>query len=230
MYINPDAEHIDFTLNSNSGCGKCSSHNAKNLFFASLFLVPTITPSLTFNEVLYYGQMYTLQTNTSSETGMAYTGGVYLSVDWYSDPMNIGPSHFGLVTECGAGLGYAPWAPIGLDLIGDLLGLAYSYKVSESLQVGLMYEPFEIYVMPIGGFIGSKMMIKGSYGKFQTELARGANRWGNGWALPQSDALIYTASLQYLTASDQTFGLRIVRSFYNASRGTGLMLFWGASI
>ncbi len=197
-----------------------------NLLLAGLLLLLPATASadMISSQAYFYGARYTL--DGPRDQGAGYTAGGYLSLDWRT-PDSKTSNHIGLITEFQVGFGAMPHVPIGIDLIADLLGVAGRYEINKDFQVGFFFEPVELYAMPIGGYIGSKLVLKGSYRQFQLELGRGGNGVFYGWLLPKDGEGLQLASLQYLASENRTFGVRYLRAPSRENVGAGVMLFFG---
>lgn len=180
---------------------------------------------MTFSNVYFYGARYT------RDEGTGYTGGAYGSLDWGLKGDTKG-THVGLISEIQIGLGYVPGTLIGVDLIADILGIGGRLDITKDFQLGVFYEPAELYATPIGGYIGSKLMLKAAYWRIQLEAGRGGNGIVYGWLLPKDEDVLQIASLQYVDGGNRTFGVRYLRAPHGAGEfvGQGVMLFIGWSI
>lgn len=175
---------------------------------------------MTFSQAYFYGARYTV--DGPRDKGAGYTGGAYLSFDW-NQPASTTSTHLGLISELQFGMGYMPGTAIGIDLIADILGIGGRLEISEDFQVGFFFEPAELYATPIGGYIGSKLMLKAAFRQLQLEVGRGGNGIFYGWLLPKDDQSLQIATLQYLGGGNRTFGVRFLRGPDGDNVGMGVM-------
>lgn len=181
-------------------------------------------PHLVMSQIYLYGQRFSGTTQREDKTG--YTGGVYLSYDWTgTESKKLG---LGLATEVMAG-GGAFGSDIALELMADILGVVGRYKISADHEVGFFYEPIELYAMPVGGYIGSKLALKYRFQRLQVEAARGGNGFFYGWASPKDGQAVTIGTLQYLLPENSTLGLRYMSLPIGTGAATahGVMAFWG---
>jgi hypothetical protein len=179
-------------------------------------------PALTSIEGYLYAQRYAGTHQGIDSTG--YTAGGYVQLEWTRTKGEA--LSFGLASEIAAGLGEFD-SDVAIELTADLLGGVGRYKINQDNEVGLFYEPIEIFATPVGGFIGSKLALRYRFKRLQLEVARGGNGFGYGWLVPKDGGATVLASLQYLMPGHSTFGLRFLRTAVSPSSAYAIMLFWG---
>ncbi|MDP1676363.1 MAG: hypothetical protein Q8L88_05800 [Bacteroidota bacterium] len=207
----------------------------KSIFtiFTAVFICTALADAQGFS-FYGYGQRYSSQKRLSGITSSGYTGGIFF--DWGGDfgsydSKTMKPQTFtlGWAMDGFAGLGTFD-SGIGIDLGVDIFGLTGRYKINNDNIAGFFYDPIVIYATPVGGYVGSKLILKYSYKDFQINVARGGNGFFYGCFVPKEDEPLHSFEFQYWFGSEDFAGLRYSNIPYHNSKGSAMMLFYGFGI
>ena len=195
---------------------------------------PTLSNAQGFT---FFGYLQRYDSQKMSDPAISgYTGGVFCEFGgdfgkYSSKAMAPKTFGFGWAMDVFVGLGTYN-SKLAAELSADIFGITGRYKIDNDNTVGLFYDPIVVYATPVGGYIGSKLVLKYSYKDFQLNVARGGAGFFYGCIAPKEDGHLHSVELQYWLGEPyfDFVGVRYSSIPFNDSKSSGIMLFYGFGI
>ncbi|MBK9247647.1 MAG: hypothetical protein IPM69_05925 [Ignavibacteria bacterium] len=206
-------------------------------FFIILSTFISCTSTLYSQEFTFFGyaQKYESQKINNPQLS-GYTGGIFCEFGgdfgkYSSKTIAAKTFSFGWASDVLVGLGSFN-SKLAAEISADIFGLTGRYKIDNDNTVGMFYDPIVVFSTPVGGYIGSKVVLKYSYKDIQLNISRGGAGFFYGCIVPKEDGSMHTVELQYWLGEPyfDFVGLRYSSMPFNESKSSGIMLFYGFGI
>lgn len=201
-----------------------------------IVLLSTVCPTISNAQgFTFFGYLQRYDSQKKSDPAISgYTGGVFCEIGgdfgkYNSKVMASKTFGFGWALDVFAGMGSYN-SKLTAELSADIFGVTGRYKIDNENTVGLFYDPIVVYATPVGGYIGSKLVLKYSYKDFQLNIARGGAGFFYGCIVPKEDGSLHSIELQYWLGEPYFVGVRYSSIPFNDNMSSGIMLFYGFGI
>ncbi len=204
------------------------------VLLSTVCICPLISTAQGFTFFGYLQRYDSQKLNDPSISG--YTGGIFCEYGGdfgkYSSK-DLAPKTFGFGWAMDVFVGLGTYnSKLTAELSADIFGITGRYKIDDENMVGMFYDPIVVYATPVGGYIGSKLVLKYSYKDIQLNIARGGAGFFYGCIAPKEDGPLHSVELQYWLGKPyfDFVGVRYSSIPFNESSSSGIMLFYGFGI